>query len=187
MKITLVLTGFYAGKTVMLNRHQFVNGECTLEGQAAQLEFAVRYLERCYGAKQKDQIGGIQYQHTPPEGPRNPEGISGRVNGPAREVHAEGDLRSVGLGLSKPAEGDAGMGASGGGQPDTGLHPDKVRKIAKAVAGLDPKTDAHWTEDGVPAVEVISAAISDQNLTRKMIEVAAPGVTRETVADATDL
>lgn len=187
MKLTLVLTGHYAGKTVRLNNHQFVDGECTLEGTAQQIEGAARYLERCYCAKQKDQISGVQHHNAAAAGSGNPEGLSGGELRPTGQVPNPNSLFSDGHDPLLPSDGGAGMGASGSGQEDSGLHPDKVAKIAKAIAGLDPKVDDHWTDAGLPSVEVISAAIADQNLTRKMIEVVAPNITREKVAEAADL
>ena len=187
MKLTLVLTGTHAGKTIKLNRKQFVNGECTLVGNAAELEFAARYLERCYGAKQKDQMNGVQYLNAPPAGPGNPEGVSGDQLRPSGEVHSEDGVLGNGHDPLGPTDGSPGMGAGGSGQSDSGLLPESVTKIRKALEVLDVKNDEHWTDAGLPSVEVVAKAIGDPQINRKMIDVVAPGWTREKAAEAADL
>lgn len=187
MKLTLTLTGAYAGKTVRLNHHQFVDGVLILEGGAQAVETAARILDRCYGAKTRDQLDGFQHQPSPASQSGNPKGVSGGLNGSPGKVLAEGDLRRDGLDNDDSAAGSAGVLSSGSGPADTGLHPDKVRKIARAVALLDAENPDHWTQEGLPSVEVISQSLHDHDITRKMIEVAAPGLTRQKVAEALEL
>jgi hypothetical protein len=54
-----------------------------------------------------------------------------------------------------------------------------VAKIRAALAQLDPKNDAHWTDDGLPRTGVVQKLASDPNLTRKEIQEANPGFQRE--------
>lgn len=54
-----------------------------------------------------------------------------------------------------------------------------VAKIRAALAQLDPKNDAHWTDDGLPRTGVVQKLASDPNLSRKEIQDAQPGFQRE--------
>lgn len=55
--------------------------------------------------------------------------------------------------------------------------------LPDAVAALDPNDDSHWTSGGKPRIEAV-ADITGKPVTRAEIDAAAPGVTRETAADA---
>jgi hypothetical protein len=50
--------------------------------------------------------------------------------------------------------------------------------LAEAIASLDPKNDEHWTESGVPKLDVIKE-LTGQSYSRKEVTEAAPKVTRE--------
>lgn len=187
MKLTLTLVGIHANKTIRLNKHQFVNGICTLDGAAQEVEMAAKILGRCYGAKTRDELDGLQRnsQAAPQQG--NPNGLSGGLVRSPGKVLAERDLRRDGLDNDKPAAGQAGVGADGLGHEDPGIHPEKVRAIARVVSAFDPLNKDHWTEDGLPSVEIVSQVLEDHDITRRMIDVACPGLTLEKVAEASEL
>lgn len=50
--------------------------------------------------------------------------------------------------------------------------------IKEAIAELDPKNDAHWTEDGLPLVDEVQKIAGDFDITREQITEASPDVTR---------
>lgn len=41
--------------------------------------------------------------------------------------------------------------------------------IKQALNKLDPKSDSHWTEDGLPAIAALQALLNDDTITRKMV------------------
>lgn len=51
-------------------------------------------------------------------------------------------------------------------------------EIVKALAQLDSGNDAHWTDDGLPRVNVVQELTKDAGLTRKLINDAAPAFSR---------
>jgi hypothetical protein len=197
MKLTVVLSGPRAGFTGTLSRHKFLNGECIIEGPPQAVESASRYLARSHEAfpagseelraRMKGSIHGIQRDTSKDRQPGNPDGVSGSELRPTGPVRAEGDVQRGGHDPVSAAAGGAGLGAGGSGHADTGLHPDKVKALRKAIRALDPKVDEHWTEDGLPSIETISTATSDQNVTRRMIEVVEPKFTREAAREAAEL
>lgn len=204
-QMRLVLTGVRKNWSGVLNAKEFRNGVATVGGTAAELEMCARYFSRTYSAypdgsdelkaaqaadearapkaAKKEEADGVQHPPAPVAGPGNPEGLSGNEPGSTGTVPGADSVPGVGHDPAKSPAGDSGLGADRSGPEHTGLHADKVAKLVKALAALDHKVDAHWTEAGLPSIEVISAAISDLDVTRKMIEVIAPDLTREKLAD----
>lgn len=52
--------------------------------------------------------------------------------------------------------------------------------IRTALAQLDPQDDEHWTMDGLPRVDAVAVLSGYDEVTRKEITDAAPGLTRDT-------
>lgn len=52
-------------------------------------------------------------------------------------------------------------------------------QLNEALLTLDPEDDAHWTEDGLPVVQVVADMVGDEDLTREQITDAAPTFGRE--------
>lgn len=57
----------------------------------------------------------------------------------------------------------------------------KYEKIRTALQQLDPKNDAHWTDDGLPRTGTVQKLASDATITRKEIQEAQPGFQREPI------
>lgn len=51
-------------------------------------------------------------------------------------------------------------------------------KIQDALRKLDTTKDTHWTQDGLPAINIVKVLAGVSNVTRAEIEAAAPGFTR---------
>lgn len=54
-------------------------------------------------------------------------------------------------------------------------------KILNALNQLDPRDDKHWTEAGLPRMDVIETLISE-NVTRKQVDEALPGFSRDVMS-----
>ena len=62
----------------------------------------------------------------------------------------------------------------------------KVVVISSTLNLLDSADDTHWTQEGLPRVEVICELMGDDTVTREQIEMARPEFTRETAAASND-
>lgn len=58
------------------------------------------------------------------------------------------------------------------------------QELIDGLATLDPKTDAHWTADGEPALEAVRDALLDDTISREDVNAHANGFNREVAADA---
>lgn len=87
----------------------------------------------------------------------------------------QGDLPPNGEGTAPGQDSDAGERAPEG----DGQAPQLNEKLQKAVLGLDPEDDSHWTKDGKPAMTAAEKLYGSSGLTRADVEAAAPGFTRE--------
>ena len=192
MRVTVHLTGAREGKTISLRRYNFVKGQYVVEGSAQEVDSTLRYLSRVYKAFPLEEFKAWKEAQngaecTVPEAPeqRSSEAVQGGVGEPAGGVQTSGDVQRDG-----PVGGEAGsegLGTGGSGHTDAGLQPDQVAKIKTALTALDVKNDAHWTSDGLPAVEAVSDMLRDQGITRKVIETVAPEWTREKALEALEL
>lgn len=98
---------------------------------------------------------------------------------------ATGEAGSVSDGNGQPAsltEGGADTGTETGGQGEGagGQEPGPLlnEKLQRAVFGLDPANDAHWTRDGKPALVAVTELYGATDVTRAQVEEVAPGYTR---------
>lgn len=194
MKLEVVLTGLNTGKTAVICGKHFVNGKLTLEGNQEQVGFQLRYVERtCEAftagsaeleeAQERDRDRGF-LDHTP-QAPANQHSaaLSSGVDGSAgklQEVHGVAGSESN---IADAAARQARLVPGGSGHEDSGLHPEQIADIRKALKGLDPMKDSNWTEDGLPSVEAVSAVMADPTITRAMIVVVEPGLNREKAFD----
>lgn len=58
-----------------------------------------------------------------------------------------------------------------------------MSKIKDVLAKLDPANDAHWTNDGLPRLDVISKALG-RDVTREQLNESSPGFSRAAAAEA---
>lgn len=58
-------------------------------------------------------------------------------------------------------------------------------KLLQALAMLDPEVDDHWTADGLPRMDALSALAGGESFTRRQVTEAAPDLTRSTAMPPT--
>lgn len=210
LRMEMVLTGPLTGKSVVVNRHNFVNGvgHIIVEPHAMDA-FLVSMARSCQAypqgsdelayAQQRDRASGllrdIQANPASPDGAPAPvqsagkRDASGQVPDPRAlqcDEHAGSATGSEGLVPGGTGHEDAGLGdrvESGANEQSVAV----IGRIRKVVEKLDPKLDDHWTSDGLPSVSVIADALSDQKVTREMIDSAVPEWNREKAEDAAEL
>jgi len=207
----LVLTGPYAGRTMNLKGHQFVEGVLELHGTMEAVEGLVVYMGRSFQAflEGSDELRAAQE--------RDKEAADGQRNS-SREVQPEGDegeghVQPEGEGAPAPSD-DHGNGAGeapegtgtdvsgGNGQSDAGV-PERAPEqggageaqpvtptdtaLLKAIHGLDPENDDHWTEDGLPLMTAVETSYGSAGITRKDVEAAAPEWNRDKAREQKEL
>lgn len=163
----LVLQGAHAGKSVVLSGYKFEDGEMTVTGPEEELDKLCRLLKRSYQAEV--------------------EGGSNEVQEDGEVPNGEADLRSGSSADAEEQPEDADVTGSGdteageaGPEDATG---DGARSIAEAVKSLDPNDDALWTNGGLPKVEAVAETLGRTDVTRKSLEAALPGWTRDKAHD----
>ena len=61
-----------------------------------------------------------------------------------------------------------------------------IEKIKSVLASLDPKNAGHWTQDGLPKLEIVKLLSGETKATRDDITAIAPELTRESSQKAKD-
>lgn len=186
----LIMTGHYAGKTVKINGHDFVNGVLEMKGDMKAMDGVINYF-RTFNAflAGSDELAEAQARDALNKGgPTNGAGTILAGEGPDTSgVQANGSDPIAGsgsepIGDSVPTgSGSSGDGVSGGregGSTSETVDP-QVLKIQDSLKALDPTADDHWTDAGLPRVDAIATATGIPNVTRKDIEKAIPGWNRE--------
>lgn len=202
MKTTLHLTGAYAGQTIKLGSHQFVEGKCVLEGNGVDVDSALKVLGRSYQAfpAGSDELVAAQSRDSKVKGPTNVNVSSspadGKPGNPASLVGDHEPARAAGsseAAVIKPgpllsaSAGDTGLVSDGPGTEITGLQPAQVKKIKDALALLDPGVDAHWSEAGLPSIEMLVDITKDQTINRAAVSFVAPELNRVAAQTAKDI
>lgn len=160
IQTTFVLTGPLAGRTIRLGSqpYPFENGRLTIQAPAEEVALHARFLERNWQAY--------------------PEGHPALKEVPDGQP-VSSDVQPDGGGT------EAGGVPDGDGQPAVLTDPVKEptvelnTKLQKAVMGLDPADDTHWTKDGKPAMTAVEKLYGSAGITRADVEAVAPGHTRE--------
>lgn len=178
----LVLHGHYKGKTVKLRDVQFVDGVAEIPGHYVQNEGLCIYMARCFQAYpegmtfEEGQAYASKVPTTAVGDP--PKTIPGAGEPPGPGSQAQGSAQQSGDG---GASGGGTSSVSGGdGHGDPRLH----TRLQDALKALDPKDDSHWTKAGLPALVAVELSLGGGQVTRKEIETAIPGFTREVAAAA---
>lgn len=189
--LKLVMVGHYAGKTVTLNGHTFVDGELTLTGDIAAYAGVVKYFST-YNAwpAGSPELEAAQFQYEESAGGDNGGGsnLDGLEDG--KDSSAKHSNESPASGAPNGAGHDAGEGdalreggASSGDGSSSGRDSDpRTLQIVDALKSLDPSVDDHWTDGGLPRVAAIEEASGIVGITRKEIEAAYKGFDREKAA-----
>lgn len=206
MQYEFRLFGGYAGKTIVINGHKFINGvyrTVLVPTAAASLTKVLAY----YGAYHK---GSVAYEAAlaKEQGHGADEVHAGSKRRPADPVPYEGEPDGTGSSEARGTDdgagavGSAGDGSSssaaGSGREDTGVpkfedaasypepsEPSSVgnEDIKTAMLKLDPENDDHWVRTGAaagkPRLSAVETAYGRAGLTREDLEAAFPGWDRD--------
>lgn len=184
----LILTGHYAGRTVKLNGHTFVNGELPLAGDLKSMDGLVAYF-RTYNAflSGSNELAAAQARDAKEKGNGTDKVLDGQAGANAGGLPANGPATGTtsgqgATGASPAPEGSVagGDGSQEGHLPDAGKVTDpSLLKVLDAVKALDPMSDEHWTAAGLPQVAAVATAAGIPTVTRKDIETVMPGYNRD--------
>ena len=162
IQTTFVLTGPLAGRTIRLGSqpYPFDNGRLTITAPAEEVALHARFLERNWQAYPE----GHSALKELPDGPGDLQDGSPLDGQPAvhRDVQPNGEGQPAVL--TDPVK-----------EPTVELN----TKLQKAVLGLDPADDTHWTKDGKPAMTAVEKLYGSAGITRADVEAVAPGHTRD--------
>jgi len=198
MTITLVLAGHYAGETMKIKRHQFVNGEMTFTGTGEQIFGVALYLKR-YNAHMQGSPELADAQRVYAEEMEKKHGKRDTAGSDkSGEQPVESNVQSSGSGPTEvqasardgavdPEAGSEGVLPNGSGLQDSGdddgSNQERLSnnlRLEKIIHSLNPDNDDHWTQAGKPRLTVIEDALDgDTGITRADIDNAAPGFDRE--------
>ena len=211
MQFTFRLFGPRKGQTMVLNRHQFVNGICTLVQSSENMGTAARvfsfYGAYAYGTPEYDAAMAKEEAANGADDP-SPPSIEGAD--PAVPASAGPDGAGPSEGGAVPSAVDAGAGGTDPADPGTsgdGYEHSRFPKfpedkdyraeepastvnaeVAAAVHKLDPDVDSHWVQTGahkgLPKLTAVEDAYGKNTLTRQDIESATPGYNRAAAAEA---
>lgn len=165
-KFTLV--GALEGQTVILGNRPFVDGVYTFEGRQDEVEALGRYLAyfQAYPegspeieAMRAQLAAAIEAGETPTPNTTDPKSVK-------VVTVAEPDPLEI-----RQAEKDAADAEQSQNQGPA------AETVAEAVSMLDKNLNGHWTGQGLPSVDAITALLG-RPATRKEIEEAAPGYKR---------
>lgn len=191
MKTKLVLTGAYAGRTMVINGHKFEKGELPLSGELDKLGNLIRYFSffNAYLAG-SEELAAAQERDAKwkEEGHGFDEVLDGEGSG-AGGASTDGSETAG----SASGAGNAGTEADGAGAVSEGngvsegrvaneapvSSDPQVLKVVDALKALDPENEEFWTDAGLPKVAAIEDASGVVGVTRKDIEAAWPGFNRD--------
>lgn len=192
VQTTFVLTGALAGRTIRLGSqpYAFERGRLTITAPAEDVALHARFLERNWQAypeghpalKEEKPNGQRDLQTSTQQDGQPPVSSDVQPNGGGTEA---GDAAPVSGGGVEAEAGQAGGVPDGDGQPAVLTDPAKEptvelnTKLQKAVLGLDPADDTHWTKDGKPAMTAVEKLYGSAGITRADVEAVAPGHTRD--------
>lgn len=186
----LILTGHYAGQTILINGNQFVKGELPLKGDLKSMDGLIRYMAT-YNAFLAGSDELAEAQDRDRKNKENADGADEILDGEgANSGGAPSDDANSGAASGAGATGASGDGAGNGSEGDGvpgGREGDaaprssdpQVLKIIDALNSLDPDVSDHWTEAGLPKVAAVEAGSGVVGVTRKDIEAAMPGWNRD--------
>jgi len=177
----LILTGFYAGKTITLNGYKFIDGELELKGEIEKLGGVINYF-RTYNAylAGSEELANAQIRDKEIADGRDENlddewadasGVSTDEPGPEKDPGGSGHAS---------AEAGDGQGTDGDGvSPGRDDRDPQTLKIVDALNSLDPENDDFWTDGGLPTVKAVEHASGIVGIKRKEIEAALPDFNRD--------
>lgn len=154
-------------------KYNFYNGRLRLRGDLPYVDKVMDMLVRDYECRIVE--AAPDGKRDLPEAPESEDqeqalrgGVQSRGQGPSDEASDDG------AGSDDAGQGDAGILPDGDGHPDP-----RLDRVKEAVARLDPSKDAHWIGNGLPKVAAVAKLARMDDVTRRDIDKAAPGFTRE--------
>ena len=191
----LILTGHYAGKTITLNGYKFENGELDVGSDLTKIDNIVRYF-----ASYNAFLAGSPELAEAQERDR----INKESNHGASEIlDGQNGSQPGGVSANKPGTGETGSGGTSGSETNTpgrvsagggdqegrvaselSTDDPKMLMIIDALKALDPTSDEHWTDAGLPRVDAVAEGSKVADVTRSDIEKAIPGWTRQAALNA---
>lgn len=187
MAMKFIITGSDRGKPKLIGSHQFdANGEYHYAGDPAAIGSLLKYFAtfntylvgsneyEVACARDKELFGYGQSKTA--EGGRKvgsdiPPGTNGNGTG--------GSAGSASPASPQIESGAQGSGAESGRVAFPKSDDPEVNNLQDAIAALDSATDDHWNEEGLPRINAVEELAKVAGLTRKQIEVAAPGYNRD--------
>lgn len=177
-----ILVGPNEGKTIKLDRFDFVDGVFAYEtNSATDLQAVAFHLGTYYSAFHEDvvEIARRKYAETQALAVEQPKSLleAAKPHNIEQQKAPElpADLAPPKVTAVDPLDAplvDDPLGEAGSGQKSA-----KPETVADALQGLDPDKDTDWTGQGLPSVDAVTAAMG-RTVTRKEIEEAGEGFTR---------
>jgi len=182
VQTTFIFVGPRGGQTRQVGNFSFVSGVCTVTHNTGEEANLSKWFKD-YGAYRlgsPDCAAAIERFGVPANVPQAQAAVIARP-GSAVASDSRSDLAGKhsgaadGQGHDPASSGSAPRAADWSGQE----RPTTPLSLREAVERLDPNDDSVWTTAGLPRVDVIQARSNHNALTRREVERASPGWTRD--------
>ena len=171
-----VLVGPRAGKTLTINGHQFIDGEMTFVGAAAQIATLERVLG-FYGVLPAEKAELAQLKTDKPVGKSQAELDAEAATAEASRL-AEEAAKQKAAETDPPAKTDAELEAEEAARKQAEQDALNVKpSLGEAIGLLDPEEDKHWTSNNLPNLEHLGELMS-KKVARAEVDAVAEGYTR---------
>lgn len=168
-----VLVGPRAGKTLTINGHQFIDGEMTFVGAAAQIATLERVLG-FYGVLPAEKAELAQLKTDKPVGKSQAE-LDAEASRLAEEEEA---AKQKAAETDPPAKTDAELEAEEAARKQAEQDAMNVKpSLGEAIGLLDPEEDKHWTSNNLPNLEHLGELMG-KKVARAEVDAVAEGYTR---------
>lgn len=188
----LILTGARAGMTCALRKLSFVDGTCVIDGPEVEVENVCKYMGRVYKAFSEGSVDLKHYQKLDRERKAARASEANTSAGPTHSVATVQDsteplgtgptpeTNDNGQGAAAPATGPTEQHTNGDGACGVGGNAGQPteQSLQQIIKNLDPDDEELWTHGGQPRCDAVAAACGREDITRKVIETAAPGFVR---------
>jgi len=182
IETVFVLLGAFAGKTITLGTlpYNFVNGRFSLRATPEDTALVSRALERNWQAFPEGHPKIQEFE----DGQRNlhPDGeqpVQSEIQPEGERTSPDNETTNSEI-ATENTTGTAEPVSIGDGQPAV-LVAEPNKKLLKAVMKLDPVNEAHWTQDGKPAIAAVASLYGASDVTRADIEAVAENYRRPAV------
>lgn len=192
MKFTFIIVGPQAGCTRRIGRHLYEKGELTLSLGEMEVTPFCSYMAT-YSAYLKGSLAHTEAQviyekeveringQRATEKPKRVVGGNPAVHGRTRAEEGNA-LEGSGHAAPKDVDPTPQLGTDGGGSSARRVASEMSAsqvKLHNIIHAMDSTNDDHWTQAGLPRLNVIEDAMGSTDLTRADVEVVAPGWNRD--------